>query len=96
MPDRFGERHPIPFETRRENKYVGCQIEFDDALSRHGAEHIDPVAEAVGLDVGVKLRGGGRVAGAVTRDRQPPGHVGKCDQRRDQQIVSFARHHRTN
>jgi hypothetical protein len=70
--DRFRKRHPIPLETRREHKYVGCQIQFDDTLRRHGAKHRDPVAEAVDLDVGIELRGDGRVASPVARDRQPP------------------------
>src|SRR5262249_38306547 len=70
------KRHPIPLETRREHKYVGCQIQFDDTLRWDGAEHRDPVAETVGRDIGVEPRSGGHVAGPVTSDGQPPGQVG--------------------
>src|SRR5262245_33314167 len=50
----------------------------------------------MGLDVSIELRGGGRIAGPVTCDRQPPGHLVKRGKRRDQQIVSFDRQHRTD
>jgi hypothetical protein len=88
--DRFRKRHSVPLETRREHKYVGCQIQFDDTLRWDGAEHRDPVAETVGRDVGVEPRSGGQVAGPVTSDGQPPGQVGNRGNCRDQQIVSFA------
>src|SRR6266568_7397013 len=63
--------HPVPLETRREHKYVGCQIQFDDTLRWDGAEHRDPVVETVGRDIGVEPRSGGQVAGPVTSDGQP-------------------------
>jgi len=50
----------------------------------------------MGLDISVELRGGDRVAGPGAGDRQPPGHVVKRGDRRDQQIVTFDRQHRTD
>ena len=83
--DRFRKRHPISLETRREHKYVGCQIQFVDTLRWDGAEHRDPVAETVGGDVGVEPPSGGQVAGPVTSDGQPPGQVGNRSGGRSQQ-----------
>src|SRR5690349_9907836 len=96
MRYRFGNRHAIALETRREHKHVGGQIQFDDALRRHGTEYRDPVAETVGSDIGIELRGGGRIARTVTSNRQPPGHVGKRGKRRNQQVVTFDRHYRAD
>src|SRR5436190_16331161 len=43
----------------------------------YAAKHRDPVAEAVGLNVGVELRAGGRVTRPLTGDRQLPRQIAR-------------------
>jgi hypothetical protein len=61
-----------------------------------GAEHRDPVTEHMGRNVSLEARSGGHVARPVTSDGQPPGQVGNHSDCRDQQIVSFVWHHRSD
>src|SRR5262245_42165368 len=96
MRDRTRNRHPIAFEARRKHKYVGLQIQFHNTLGWQGAEYSNPVAQTAGRDIGVEPRSGGRVAGPVTNDGQPPSQIRNSSECCDQQIVSLAWHHRSD
>jgi len=75
--DGFGKGHPISLETRGEHKYVGRQIQFNDALRRQGSEYRHSVAKAVAFDVGIKPSGSSKVACSVSSNCQTPRQVGQ-------------------
>jgi hypothetical protein len=96
-PCAIASASAIPYPSKRDASTNTSDARYNSMIrSGDGAEHRHPVVEAIGLNVSVELRGSGRIAGSVTRDRQSPGHLLKRGNRRDEQIVSFDRQHRTD
>jgi hypothetical protein len=70
--------------------------QFDDTLMADGAEHRDLSRSPWAEMSASRRRSGSQVAGHVTSDGQPPGRSVIVAVRRDQQIVSFVWHHRSD
>ncbi len=93
MGDRLGIGHAVTFETGGEDEQIGFRVKRREALRRYRAGRLDPVANPTARNVGIEMRGGLAVAGAVARYRQPPWQVAERRQRRDQHVKTLARHH---